>query len=147
VDGRGGSLADRASLALTPVAGIIPPAPAARSTPAAPSRGDQDKLQREARFLAEQLRTVTDRRDELAVRLRNLESIDIPHHRAACEASVKKLLGIDPLNQNQKIELNSSLTTLPALDAKARLLPALIKAVKADLGKAEETLAELTKVK
>jgi hypothetical protein len=103
-----------------------------------------DHLTVVAKLTGQKIGALSKNRDELAARLRHLEATDIPGHRAQCEASIKRLLGIHPLDHNLTIELNSSLTTLPALDAKSKLMPSIIKDVKARLAEIEKQLDELT---
>ena len=110
---------------------------------AAAAAAEENAARNDALRLSTRIETLRKTRDELADRLGNLERTDIPAHRAACEATVKKLLGISPLDQNRNIELNSSLTTLPALDAKAKLLPGIIKAVRQELAAVIDELAKL----
>lgn len=112
---------------------------------AAAASAEEIAARSDALRLSTKIEALTKRRDELTVRLRNLESTDIQRHRAQCEASVKRLMGIDPLTQNQNIELNSSLTTLPALDAKAKLLPHIVKELKSELAAVTAELGEITK--
>ena len=110
---------------------------------AAAAAAEENAARNDALRLSTRIEALRKKRDELADRLGNLERTDIPAHRAACEATIKKLLGISPLDQNRNIELNSSLTTLPALDAKAKLLPGIIKAVRQELATVIDELAKL----
>ena len=110
---------------------------------AASASAEEIAARNDALRLSIKIETLRKTRDSLADRLGNLERTDIPAHRAACEATVKKLLGISRLDQNQNIELNSSLTTLPALDAKAKLLPGILKTVRQELATVIDELAKL----
>jgi hypothetical protein len=110
---------------------------------AASASAEEIAARNDALRLSTRIETLRKKRDELAERLKNLENTDIPRHRAECEASVKKLLGIFPLDANQSNLLNSSLITLPALEAKAKLLPAVIKEVKQELATVTAEIAVL----
>ena len=116
---------------------------AAAGQRAADASAEQVEAHSSALRLATRIQDLRKKRDGLAVRLSNLEDTDIPLHRARCETSIKRLLGISPLDQNQSIELNSSLTTLPALEAKAKLLPGIVKDVKQELATVTAELAAL----
>ena len=110
---------------------------------AATAAQEQEQARNAARHLSIRIETLRKKRGELAERLQNLEDTDVPGHRARCEASVKRLLGVPRLDQNQTIELNSALTTLPALQAKEKLLPGILKDVKSELASVTAELAKL----
>jgi regulator of replication initiation timing len=107
------------------------------------STSQVEYLRNQARAVGNEISRLRNERDKLAARLKNLENTDIPSHRAACEADIKRLLGIDPLDAIRSNVLNSALTTLPALDAKAKLLPGIIKAVRQELAAVIDELAKL----
>ena len=110
---------------------------------AADAAAEQVEAHSSALRLATRIQNLRTKRDGLAVRLSNLESTDIPGHRSRCEGSVKRLLGISPLDQNQSIELNSGLSTLAALREKVKLLPGIVKDTKSDLASVTAELSTL----
>ena len=110
---------------------------------AASAAAEQVEAHSSAQHLSIRIEGLRTKRGEIENRLRNLESTDIPGHRARCEGSIKRLLGISPLDQNQTIELNSALTTLPALREKEKLLPGIVKDTKSDLASVTAELSTL----
>jgi len=111
------------------------------------STSQVEYLRNQARAVGNEISRLRNERDKLAARLKNLENTDIPSHRAACEADIKRLLGIDPLDAIRSNVLNSALTTLPALDAKAKLLPGILKTVRQELATVTDELEKLESTK
>jgi len=109
---------------------------------AATAAQEQEQARADALRLSTRIETLRKKRDEAAERLQNLEDTDIPEHRARCEASIRRLLGVPRLDPRDMNELNSALTTLPALQTKQKLLPGIIEDVKQELATVTDELAQ-----
>jgi len=115
----------------------------AASARAAAAAAEENDARNAAFRLGTRIETLRKKRDQVAERLHNLEATDVPEHRARCEASIRRLLGVPRLDPRDMNELNSALSTLPALREKEKLMPGIIKDTKQGLATVTAELAKL----